>query len=93
MQTAAVRARVFGGSKGEPVTQGDIDEVIRLSNELADLEMALAALAESILLRMGEEPTVRIGVHKVEVARALDGRTRTTAIRVDGAERWRRTMK
>lgn len=88
-----VEMRVFGGRMGEPVRQGDIDEVIRLSNDIADLEAALSALAENILARMADEPVQRIGVHKIAVVRERRGAVRRTALEIDGVERWRRSIR
>lgn len=88
-----VEMRVFGGRMGEPVRQGDIDEMIRLSNDIADLEAALSALAENILLRMADDPVQRVGVHKIAVVRERRGVLRRTALEIDGVERWRRTIR
>lgn len=67
--------------------------MIRLSNQIADLEAARDALAANVLRRMEGQDRLALGVHRVEVARMARKRAEVTALKIDGVERWRRTVK
>lgn len=79
--------RVFGGAVGDAVTIDDVQEVIRLDNEIRERRRALRALAENVIRRLDGDGG-RVGVHLIEVEYRRRGERRERVLMVDGAARW-----
>lgn len=81
--------RVFGGGRGEPVTKGDVEELIRLVNQKAQAERLLAALARNVMQRLDASGGLAaLGPHEARVERERVNGRAVVALEINGMRVW-----
>jgi hypothetical protein len=84
------RLRVFGGGRLEPITEGEIAELLELDNRIAQMRRRRDALGANLLRRVeAQGGDLQVGPHWLTLRRRSDGETRRVDLMVDGARRLR----